>query len=228
MMISRVGPRRPISNRRPACAERASQKGAGGAAFTLLELLLALAILITLAATFVVSLAVLRDSGNLPEGALRFETLLTMARAEAAHSGRRLRLSFDGESGQVSILWEADPLGAPGVFSDYSTCMWKEEIPSSQVRVVRCDLSPDSMTWVSESQASTAPAALSALTFYPDGSSDSALIELRDVNAANTDRAMLELDGTNGTVRTQFLSEADAEDYLRQAADEGRITVSHE
>ena len=69
-------------------------RGTGYRGFTLLELLLALGLLLLLSAAGVLSLMALQQGSALDEGAQRFQTMLIMARAEAANSGRTVRLAF--------------------------------------------------------------------------------------------------------------------------------------
>src|SRR5690606_36561098 len=106
-------------------------------AFTILELLLALAVLVLLLTLAVVGLDQLRSRAWLDEGVSRFETVLRMARTEAAGRGQRLQLAFDDASGAVDLLIEADPLGAPGQFQPFTGCTWLHQLPNDLVRVRR-------------------------------------------------------------------------------------------
>ena len=116
----------------------------------------------------VVSLDTLNQRSTLTEGAVRFETLLRFARAEAAHSGKRVRLNFVQDTNQVEttaqlltnqvdtaaqlnhveLTWEPDPVSAPEVFRDLLTIQWgvdqaNEMVGVSAVRLVENrDLQP--------------------------------------------------------------------------------------
>src|SRR4029434_7161556 len=67
----------------------------------------------------------LQSSSQLDEGVEQFESLVRYARAHAANSGCRVRLTFEevaaeGELavplGNVFVVWEPDPLNKPGEF----------------------------------------------------------------------------------------------------------------
>ena len=109
----------------------------------------------------VVSLDTLNQRSTLTEGAVRFETLLRFARAQAAHSGRRVRLNFVQDTNQVEtatqlstnqldtttplnhveLTWEPNPASEPDVFRDLLTIQWgvdqaNEMVGVSAVRLV--------------------------------------------------------------------------------------------
>ena len=54
--------------------------------------------------------------------------------------------------------------------------------------------------------------ALQSITFYPDGSSDSALLELAPIDPDDTIRSTVRLDGVNGTAETLELTETELEE----------------
>jgi type II secretion system protein H len=190
--------------------------GPSCAGFTLLELLLVLTVVAIVLAALLLNLDSLRGSHDLDEGADSVEAMLRMAKAEAANQGRRIRLDF-GESGQIRVLWEAQPLEAPGQFTDFTACTWSAFIPSELVKVDRCVLTGDSAYQTVTPAAAQAPSdqaePLSAVTFYPDGSSDSAVIELSTVSAPDERKAVVELDGLNGIVTTRILTPTEWAEY---------------
>ncbi len=117
--------------------------------FTLVELLLAVTLLAGLMAAAVFGFSSLQRSAQLNEGVERVETAMRFARAHAANTGRKVQVvvtaaeapgvstpgtpkgnpdaTGTGESApSLSILWEADPARAPGVF---------EPIPSLSAEV---------------------------------------------------------------------------------------------
>jgi type II secretory pathway pseudopilin PulG len=211
-----------------------------GGAFTILELVLALAILMLLAGAAVLSLDLFQTKQDLSEGSLQFGTVLRMAAIESRNIGKRVQLSFDCD-GLVLVQYEQDPVGAPGTFTAYTNCSWLDSLPSKLVKVVRCDitaaLSPGALAAQTQafvptgasSGSSTQPtptAITSTITFYPDGTSDSAIIELADAKDVDTNKAVLELDGVNGTINTLTLSPTDLDTYYQQATDSGKIVVS--
>lgn len=99
---------------------------ATGRGFTLVELLLTLALILLLAAAAVFNFSSLQRGAHLDEGALQFEALLRFARAQATTTGRIIQVTYDESAnggsqrdGRVLRLkWEPDPLGAPGIFED--------------------------------------------------------------------------------------------------------------
>jgi hypothetical protein len=197
---------------------------------------LALAVLLLLAGLAVVNLDLFQTGQNLSEGSLQFGTVLRMAGIESRNIGKRIQLSFDID-GLVLVQYERDPLGAPGAFTDYTSCSWLDSLPSKLVKVVRCDitaaLSPGAMAAQTQgfspsaSPAGPTPKAItSSVTFYPDGTSDSAIIELADAKDVDTNKAVIELDGVNGTINTLTLSPTDLDAYYQQATDSGKIGVS--
>jgi len=184
---------------------------------------LSLMIVTLLAGLVVTSFTGWQSARRLQEGAARFEATLRMARAEAANRGRRLQLAFDEDTGDCRVLWEADPLGEPGTFADFSACTWRSYLPNELVRVVRCQLTGPSayrtMTAQQGMDDGVDDETLAAITFYPDGSSDFAVIELADVTDGDEEadptarRALIELDGLNGTMTTTMLTAEDLEEF---------------
>ena len=186
----------------------------GGAAFTLIEILLAITVLLVLLAALVINIGGWGKSRKLLEGADRFETVIYMARADAARLGKKLRLSFTGdqesdelENGGITLLLETDPLSAPGQFSEYAGCTWLHQLPTGMVQVNGCRLLGSSVysraEWTDDDDDEISP-----LTFYPDGSCDSAEIELASTDPADTRVMIIEVDGITGRVTSQ-LYEAD-------------------
>ena len=103
-------------------------------AFTLVELLLVVALLLLLFGAVVFNFGSLERGARLDEGAGQIETLFRFARAQASATGRQVRITFgDAASGGnlagstnvvagiasdagISVTWEPDPMGAPGQF----------------------------------------------------------------------------------------------------------------
>ncbi len=181
---------------------------------TLLELVLVMALLVMLAGVVVINVGTWRHAARLEEGAERFQTVLRMAGAEAAATGRRIRLSFDEESddeetGRCSVLWEPKPLAEPSEFTAYSRCSWVTRVPNGLVRVVRSELTGSSAYRTLREQMGreeTEDNALQPVTFYPDGSSDSAIFELVDARGSESRLAVIQLDGVNGVTSGRIVS----------------------
>jgi hypothetical protein len=176
-----------------------------------MEVLLSLCLLAALAAVSVLAVGGWRQEAAFEEGVDRFESALRLARAESARLGLRMRLAF-GEDGSVGILYEPQPLEAPGEFVDYIGCTWRDVVGGDLFRVSRCELTGSS-AWRPASQGEILPGSdavpLEALTFYPDGTSDSALVELRPAEDDDPRRAVVEVGGAPGEITTR-LALADA------------------
>jgi prepilin-type N-terminal cleavage/methylation domain-containing protein len=196
--------------------------------FTLIEILLALAIMAVLLIAAITDLGGWRRGQALDAGTERLATALRMARADAANLGRRIRLSFDvNDSGviQLTVLWEVDPLGAPGQFTEHTACTWDDYISLSGVQVERCDTLGTSIyqiaNWSATGDSSTTASGATlpaTITFEPDGSSDSVVIELVSLDAGDSRHGMIQLDGLTGIVTSRMLSTQELADLESQAA----------
>jgi len=200
-----------------------SVRGTGAKAFTLIEVTLVMLLLALLVGAVVLNFTDWGESRRLEEGARRFEALLYMARAEAANRGRKLRLAFEpGEQdrAEIRILEEADPLGAPSEFSEFTACTWRHYLPGELVEVVRSELLGDSAYRLMEreltDQADSTDQPLEAVTFYPDGSCDSALIELASTGESDARKAIIEIEGLTGTITRRILTPSEWEQYARE------------
>jgi len=187
------------------------------AGFTLIELILAVGLLVVLAGMGVLAGSGYRDERKFKLAVDRLETALRMARAEAATSARRVRLAFDESTGEPMVLWEPSPLALPGQFQRYSGCNWINQLPRELLRVTACRLiGPDGQPM----EADTTTAArddesedFRPITFYPGGTSDSAVIEMVSVADPENLRAAIKLDGENQIITTRILyGEADDEE----------------
>ena len=201
--------------------------------FSLVELLLTMVLILCLAAASVFTFTAVYTSSNLDEGVDRFQSLIRFAQAEAATTGRKVRLEFvpasqanavdansETELREIKVMWEADLLNAPGVFEEYTNKAWSEEIVNELVGVqkVKTGEKGEPVTSV-ESTAAAAPETADAqsadeefpsITFYPDGSCDSADIVLASRNPEDERRLEVHLSGMLGSVSTRTLSVDDS------------------
>lgn len=175
---------------------RKTSRIAGG--FTLLELVLVLAVLATLAGVTVLNLSGFGSARELDDSADRLATALRLARAEAANQGRRIRIKPDSESGELHVLWEPEPLTRPGEYRNYPNT-WRSYLPGGSVRVVGSRLTGESRyrsQWSLRAWQDGSDDRLEPVTFYPDGTSDSASLELeRDGRYV-----VVDINGLTGTV----------------------------
>ena len=94
--------------------------------FTLVEILLTTVLLLLLLGAVIFNFSNLQRGAGLDEGATQLEALIRYARAQAASTGRRVRIAFeedvgDGLSvplGNLQVQWEPEPLNAPGIFAE--------------------------------------------------------------------------------------------------------------
>jgi prepilin-type N-terminal cleavage/methylation domain-containing protein len=205
--------------------------------FSLVELLLTLVLILCLAAASVFTFTALYRSANLDEGYDRFQSLIRFAQAEAATTGRKVRLQFvpveatestntdeeRPELRRIEVTWEADLLNAPGVFQSYTNKSWSEEMVNELVGVekVQSIQSPNiqgdagSSPTFTESEAGSFSEAYAtrdfpSVTFYPDGSCDSAEIVLASRNPEDERRVEVRLTGILGSVSSRTISGEEA------------------
>ena len=197
----------------------APQRRGDGDGFTLIELLLTLVVLMLLLGAVVMNFTGLQSSSQLDEGVEQFESLVRYARAHAANSGCRVRLTFEevaGEGelavplGNVFAVWEPDPLNKPGEFHPL-----QEVAPllETMLQFVEVDeVRPVGGGFADQRPSGNELAELAAsvegqsygfepITFYPDGSSDTAEV-IFSARESDEERQMaVQIIGTTGTVR---------------------------
>jgi Tfp pilus assembly protein FimT len=212
----------------------------GRQGYSLVELLLTMSLLLLFTGLAVVSLNTLNQHSTLSEGVIRFETLLRFARAEAAHSGKRVRINFVQDTNQVStpiqlgtnqvdtsqlthveLTWEPNPAGEPDVFQDLQTIQWgveqvNETVGVSAVRLIdNAESQPAADDQGEQAQDSASledasAAAPSSITFNPDGSCDSAEIILADREGKEDRRVIVRIEGFTGCIWRLDPSEKEA------------------
>ncbi|MBL7140183.1 MAG: GspH/FimT family pseudopilin [Planctomycetes bacterium] len=175
-----------------------------------MELVLVLGIVAMLAGVVLVNVPAFRSSRILDEGGRRFATGLRMARADAANRGRRIRLAFDPDTYDPLVLWEPEPLTAPGEFVLFTACGWQRFLKVEGVWVERCDFTGDSMYRALVDAGVAGELAqesdLATITFEPNGSSDSVVVLLVAAEAPDGPRARIALNGVTGIVDWNVLT----------------------
>jgi prepilin-type N-terminal cleavage/methylation domain-containing protein len=194
----------------------------GGSGFTLIELLLTVVVLLLLLGALVINFGGLQRGVQLDEGAEQFESLIRYARAHAANTGCRVQLTFDeliGDDefeaplGNVFVRWEPDPLERPGEFKPLAevsplleTLLQLVEIDDVRPLGSNLQVSSNSVVEIGampeEMAASFAP-----ITFYPDGSSDSAEVVLRARDPEDSRKLAVRLVGLTGRIKRIALPE---------------------
>jgi prepilin-type N-terminal cleavage/methylation domain-containing protein len=182
-----------------------------GRGFTLVELLLTVVLLLLLASAAVISFSTLLSGSELEEGAAQMEGLMRFARAHAANTGKKVQLVFEEQTsdgsnvplGNVRVLWESEPIRFPGNMTELGEAITMVQSVNSLVQVedVRSPEEADANPGV-EQQLSFAP-----ITFYPDGSSDSAEIILASRAAEETRRVFIRVTGITGAIRRGWVAE---------------------
>jgi type II secretory pathway pseudopilin PulG len=224
-------------------SETGSDQRKTAAAFTLIELLLVVALVLMLAGAVIINFNSLDRNARLEEGAANLETLCRYARAQAAGTGRQVRIIFGpemtaaggtvtstnlpstlmGTNVVVRVLWEPDPVNAPGRFEPLPGVELLLEQVNDLVNVLKVRrpgsnrksasgpwteaLAPlpegpnTNATYFGEAAAaSTFP-----MTFYPDGSCDSAEILLSAANSEDQRLAVVTFSGLTGASRHQLI-----------------------
>ncbi len=185
---------------------RASGRDGG---FSLVEGTIALALLVVLLGALVFNFVDLGRGSRLDEGAGRVETLLRFARAEAARTGRRMRVMLAAEStaegaaegalDRVRVERETDPLGRPGEFDDVSGAAWAARGLGDLVEVVSVTplrqlvagegenepaaMGPSSREAWKDGGPRQDAATVAPVTFHPDGSADAVQIVIAEAGA---------------------------------------------
>ncbi len=192
-------------------------------AFTLIEVLLAIAVLSVLVAVLAIASSTGPDSIKFDEGVLRFETMLHVMRAEAANKGRRFRIAFDEDDQSIKIEYEPQPLAQPGQYITWEDTSWTELVPRESLMVDRCVLTGDSayrtLTFASGDTRDATGAEVETVVFEPDGTSDSARIELLPTDQRDKRRALIELDGRTGLFTTSVMTPSEWDTYEQEQSD---------
>lgn len=234
--------------------QRSVQRLSSG--FSLVELLLTLVLILCLAAASVFAFTTLSRSANLDEGLDRFQSLIRFAQAEAATTGRKVRLQFEplslgstapsatatsaetAETGSrgIRVTWEADQLGAPGVFQTHTNKAWSEEMVNELVVVEKVKAGSASQAMPGESgtgdgalEMTGAEEAFPSITFYPDGSCDGAEIVLASRNDDDQRRLSVRLDGLWVSISSRPVRAAEGEALpAEEAGDSAETAASQE
>jgi type II secretion system protein H len=192
--------------------------------FTLLEVLLVIVLLGTLAAFAWPSFSGAAQSEKLRESARRMEALIAMCRAEAMNESRRYRLRIERD-GTVKLRAQADPMYAPHLFLKVRAGWAQTRVLLDDVWVEAVQLLPegpppiyivDDQLEFPEMEIEPVPIeeyeAPIDLYFDPDGAVASLRWVLRDVHG---DALLLTLDGRLGRVAVSRWPSVPPDDVVR-------------
>ena len=190
-----------------------------GAAFTLIELILVVALVSLLLGAVAFNFGALSRGQSLEEGASQFEALLRLSRANAAATGRPVLLALlaatnaasDGSPAALSlaVLSQPDPLRQPDLYRTLPSTQYlltqladliRLEIPLPKPSSDQSDPSDPS------SPSSTTTPFTPILTFNPDGSSDAADVILLPQDPEDRRRIHIHVDAITGTLHRRYLS----------------------
>ena len=192
-----------------------------GAAFTLIELILVVALVSLLLGAVAFNFGALSRGQSLEEGATQFEALLRLSRANAAATGRPVLLALlaatnaasDGSPAALSlaVLSQPDPLRQPDL---YRTLPSTQYLHTQLGDLIRLEIplpkpSSDPSDPSDPSDQSTPPASTPftpILTFNPDGSSDAADFILLPQDPEDRRRIHIHVDAITGTLHRRYLS----------------------
>ncbi len=186
--------------------------------FSLVELLLAVVLVLSLLGAVAFSFSTVQQGTELDEGVIQVEALLRFARAQAANTGRKVQITFTEASGggtnlnesALHVSWEPDPLGQPGQFEPLPEGLGFTKSINDLVSImnVRPGASEPAVSAVGENLPTNSPETfeepaqtLASIAFYPDGSCDSAQITMASRNVEDSRRTSIRLVGTTGVMR---------------------------
>lgn len=189
-------------------------------AFTLIELLLTLALLLLLLGAAAFSFSSLRRGAELNEGASRLETLFRFARAHAAYSGCRVQLEFtiaatqeisSASTPSVRAFYEAEPMDKPGVWTELRGAEWNLDTFADLVTITGFQDLDDALTLIETEEVAEEPGpsapSVARLSFFPDGSSDSAEILLASRDIEDRRQIAVRLTGLTGAITQREIHE---------------------
>lgn len=215
-------------------------------AFTLVELLLTVALVLLFAGAVILNFGPLDDNARLEEGASQLETLFRYARGQAANTGRQVRILFGapapvlggvssftnlqpastGTNTGVQLLWEPDPVSAPGrlellpgaelLLAQLNDLVQVREAgqPGTVGRVPTDLATTPRPALVSAASTNALPAeavppSMPPLICYPDGSSDSLEVVLAAASGDDKRLALVTLSGLTGASRHRLINHPD-------------------
>jgi hypothetical protein len=162
----------------------------------------------------------LQKGASLDEGARQFEALVRFAGANAANTGRAVQFRFEADSTndvasvgpQLRVMREVDPVAQPGVFEDAREAdpfltELLERIRFVDVRGGERPANQSTNEIAAFTDESSMGNAMPPITFYPDGSSDSAAIVIASRDLEDLRQMTIHLAGVTGGIRAEINSQ---------------------
>ncbi len=193
-----------------------------GAAFTLIELLLAVALLSLLFGAVAFNFNSLRQGKSLDEGVAQFEALLRIARAQAAATGRPVVLALiaptnspgtpsDFNTLALAVLTQPDPLRQPDLYRPLASVQYLLADLGDLIRLqipTRRQDQTDQTDQTDRTDPSDLPDPRGPLlTFLPDGSCEAADFIVLSQDPEDHRRVHVHVDAVTGTLRRRALSQ---------------------
>lgn len=116
-------------------AASSNRRGRGRRAFTLIELVVVLTLIVALSLLAMPAIENIMIGSNLPESAGRVRSLLAMARSGAVSEARRVRVRFLPNQQQPIVEIERDPIFQPGLYEQITAAWTQEPILLGDVQV---------------------------------------------------------------------------------------------
>jgi hypothetical protein len=173
-------------------------------------------LLMGLLAALIFNFGALKSGASLDEGARQFEALVRFAGAHAANTGRSVQFRFEETSTNdlssagpsMRVVREIDPVAQPGVFEDAPDAQpfLAELLERVRFIAVKGGERPvnQATNQISNLLEETTAPTMPPITFYPDGSSDSAAIILESRDPEDSRRMTIHLAGVTGGIRTEI------------------------
>lgn len=218
-----------MSLRGPCCGRLKLGLRAGRRGFTLIEILLTVVLLMLLMGAIVINFSGMQASTQLDEAAEQLESAIRYARAYAANSGCKVRLVFEEKVdeelsvplGNMIVEWEPDAIREPGVYMPLHDLdiLLESMLNGVEINEVRAE-----DTWGQSAASGSGDEFLEGdmpaeetqtfapITFFPDGTSDSAEIILASRSPDETRRISVSVIGATGVIRRRVITEAESAD----------------
>jgi type II secretory pathway pseudopilin PulG len=201
----------------------------------LVELLLVTALLVLLLGAVAFNFSTVQRNAELDEGASQFESLLRYARAHAASTGCRVRVTFEEDAGEgllvplgnFSVTWEPDPLGRPDEFVPLpeTATLVASILDVISIQNVRPPSSGGSGVTGAAAAPELDPAAgglgFAPIVFLPDGSADPVEVTIAARSGEDARRMVLKMSGLTGNIRRRTYVEASMEVSESDEAESG-------